>query len=117
MGRVGDEADEIVVWLIENNYLNEERFAKIFAGSKFRVKKWGRLKIRQELKMRGVSDYCFGHMKEIDPDEYIQTLEDVLSKKSEIKDTNPLVVKQLRYALSKGYEQDLIWDALGRITL
>lgn len=115
----GDEADEIVVWLIENNYLNEERFAKIFAGSKFRVKKWGRLKIRQELKMRGVSDYCLKMgMKEIDPDEYIQTLEDVLHKKrGEIKDNNPLVVKQklLRYALSKGYEQDLIWDALGRI--
>lgn len=114
----GDEADEIVVWLIENNYLNEERFAKVFAGSKFRVKQWGRLKIRQELKMRGVSDYCLQMgMNEIDDDDYINTLEQLITKKqAEIKDTNPLVVKQklLRYTLSKGYEQDLVWEVLNK---
>ncbi|WP_044171877.1 regulatory protein RecX [Flectobacillus major] len=114
----GDEADEIVVWLIENNYLNEERFAKVFAGSKFRVKQWGRLKIRQELKMRGVSDYCLQMgMNEIDDDDYINTLQQLITKKqAEIKDTNPLVVKQklLRYTLSKGYEQDLVWEVLNK---
>jgi len=51
---VGDESEAILTYLIKNNYLNEERFARIFAGSKFRQKKWGRIKIRQELKMRGI---------------------------------------------------------------
>eukprot|EP01137_Pigoraptor_chileana_P009486 Opistho-2@57843 len=80
----GDEAEEMIVWLIENNYLNEERFARIFAGSKFRQKRWGRLKIRQELKMRGVSEYCLkAGMSEIDDEDYLQTLTDLLEKKSE----------------------------------
>lgn len=116
----GDEAEEMIVWLIENNYLNEERFARIFAGSKFRQKRWGRLKIRQELKMRGVSEYCLkAGMNEIDNDDYIQTLTEMLEKKSrEIKDSNPLIRKQklLRYALSKGFESDLVFDLMKELS-
>jgi regulatory protein len=116
---VGDEAEHIIVWLIENNYLNEERFARIFAGSKFRQKRWGRLKIRQELKMRGVSEYCLkAGMSEIDEDDYLQTLATLLAKKSlEIKESNPLSKKQklVQYALSKGFESDLVFDLVGKI--
>lgn len=112
----GDEAEEMIVWLIENNYLNEERFARIFAGSKFRQKRWGRLKIRQELKMRGVSEYCLkAGMSEIDNEDYLQTLTDLLEKKAkEIKESNPLKRKQklLSYALSKGFESDLVFDLM-----
>eukprot|EP01136_Pigoraptor_vietnamica_P037755 Opistho-1_new@106164 len=112
----GDEAEEMIVWLIENNYLNEERFARIFAGSKFRQKRWGRLKIRQELKMRGVSEYCLkAGMSEIDDEDYLQTLTDLLEKKAkEIKESNPLKRKQklLSYALSKGFESDLVFDLM-----
>ena len=80
---MGDESEAIIAWLIENNYLNEERFARIFAGSKFRQKKWGRVKIRQELKMRGVSDYCLkAGMSEIDGDDYMVTLQEIIEKKS-----------------------------------
>lgn len=116
---VGDEAEHIIVWLIENNYLNEERFARIFAGSKFRQKRWGRLKIRQELKMRGVSEYCLkAGISEIDEDDYLQTLATLLAKKSlEIKESNPLSKKQklVQYALSKGFESDLVFDLVGKI--
>jgi regulatory protein len=116
---VGDDAEHIIVWLIENNYLNEERFARIFAGSKFRQKRWGRLKIRQELKMRGVSEYCLkAGMSEIDEDDYLQTLATLLAKKSlEIKESNPLSKKQklVQYALSKGFESDLVFDLVGKI--
>lgn len=112
----GDDADEMTAWLIENNYLNEERFAKIFAGSKFRQKKWGRLKIRQELKKRGVSDYSLRMgMNEIDPDDYYETLCELITKKAkEIKDSNPLIQKQklVNFVLTKGFEQDLVWDAV-----
>lgn len=114
----GDEAEEMIAWLIENNYLNEERFARIFAGSKFRQKRWGRLKIRQELKMRGVSEYCLkAGMSEIDDEDYLQTLTDLLEKKAkEIKEPNPIKRKQklLSYALSKGFESDLVFDLIGR---
>ena len=117
---VGDEAEEIIVWLIENNYLNEERFARIFAGSKFRQKRWGRLKIRQELKMRGVSEYCLkAGMSEIDDEDYLQTLTDLLEKKAkEIKESNPLKRKQklLSYALSKGFESDLVFDLMKNLS-
>ena len=116
----GDEAEEMIVWLIENNYLNEERFARIFAGSKFRQKRWGRLKIRQELKMRGVSEYCLkAGMSEIEDEDYIQTLTDLLEKKAkEIKESNPLKRKQklLSYALSKGFESDLVFDLMKNLS-
>lgn len=117
---IGDEAEEMIVWLIENNYLNEERFARIFAGSKFRQKRWGRLRIRQELKMRGVSEYCLkAGMSEIDDEDYIQTLAEILEKKSkEIKESNPLKRKQklVSYALSKGFESDLVFDLVKEIS-
>lgn len=115
----GNEAEEMIVWLIENNYLNEERFARIFAGSKFRQKRWGRLKIRQELKMRGVSEYCLkAGMSEIEDEDYLQTLTDLLEKKAkEIKESNPLKRKQklLSYALSKGFESDLVFDLMKKL--
>lgn len=113
---IGDESEAIITWLIENNYLNEERFARIFAGSKFRQKKWGRIKIRQELKMRGVSDYCLkAGMSEIDGDDYMVTLQEIIEKKSrEIKDSNKLIIKQklVKFALSRGFENDLVFDVV-----
>ena len=116
---VGNEAEQIIACLIENNYLNEERFARIFAGSKFRQKKWGRLKIKQELKMRGVSDYCLrAGMSEIGGDDYMETLQTIIEKKNrEIKESNPLIKKQkiVKYALSKGFEQDLVFDVVREI--
>lgn len=115
---IGDELEAIIAWLIENNYLNEERFARIFAGSKFRQKKWGRIKIRQELKMRGVSDYCLkAGMSEIDGDDYMITLQEIIEKKSrEIKDSNKLIIKQklVKFALSRGFENDLVFDVVGK---
>ena len=114
----GDESEAIITWLIENNYLNEERFARLFAGSKFRQKKWGRIKIRQELKMRGVSDYCLkAGMSEIDGDDYMITLQEIIEKKSkDIKDSNKLIIKQklVKFALSRGFENDLVFDVVGK---
>ena len=114
---LGDDAEEIITYLIENNYLNEERFARVFAGSKFRQKKWGRIKIRQELKMRGMSEYCLkAGMSEIDGDDYMITLQEIIKKKSkDIKDSNKSIVRQklVKFALSKGFENDLVFDVVG----
>lgn len=117
-GILGDDAEEVIAELIQQNYLNEERFAKAFAGGKFRVKGWGRRKIRQHLQQRGISGYNLDQaMNEIAPDDYQDTLKELLDKKRRsLHDENPLVIKQklVRFALSKGYESDLVFALLGR---
>src|SRR5688500_741234 len=70
-----EAVENIIVELITDNFLNEERFATTFAGGKFRIKKWGRVKIKLELKKRKISEYCIKQaMKEIDEKDYLKTL-------------------------------------------
>lgn len=118
-GVLGDDAEAIIAELIEQNYLNEERFARTFAGGKFRVKNWGKRKIRQHLQQRGITGYNLEQaMREIEPDDYRQTLTELLDKKRRmLKDDNPLVIKQklARFALGKGYEPDLVWQLLSEL--
>jgi len=113
----GDDAEEVIAELIQQNYLNEERFAKSFAGGKFRVKGWGKRKIKQHLQQRGITGYNLNEaLKEIEPDDYRQTLVDLLDRKRRsLNDANPLVIKQklIRFAMSRGYESDLIFAVLG----
>lgn len=79
LGVWGSDRDEILAKLIEGDYLNEERFARVYAGGKFRVNKWGRNRIRFELKQKRVIDYCIRKgLLEIDEEEY----EKALSKNS-----------------------------------
>ena len=111
-----EAVESIIADLISQGFLNEERFAKAFAGGKFRIKKWGRVKIKIELKRRKISDYCIRKaMEEINEDEYIKTLADVLEKKSRmISEKNPIKrkYKLLQFAYSRGFEQDLVLDVL-----
>src|SRR5437016_5568769 len=82
-GLFSDAVESIIANLISDNYLNEERFAKAYAGGKFRIKKWGRIKIKIELKKRKISDYCIRKaMEEIEEVEYIKTLNALIAKKS-----------------------------------
>lgn len=106
-----EEGEEMIAYLITENYLNEERFARIFAGSKFRVKKWGRKKILYELKARKLSTYCIqAGMSEIDPDLYWETLVKEVEKRS--KEANLLEKQRVfRALLAKGFESDLITAA------
>lgn len=114
-----DEVENMIADLIGDNFLNEERFAKAYAGGKFRVKKWGRYKIRQGLKQHKISDYCQRKgMAEIDPEEYYNTLKELLSRKKQglkEKDLFALKTKLARYVIGKGYEQDLVWEAINEI--
>ena len=69
-------------YLIAENYLNEERFAIHYAGGKFRMKHWGKNKIKQALKQKQVSDYCIKKaLKEIDDTDYIKTFEKLVEQK------------------------------------
>src|SRR5215475_10354937 len=74
--------DEIIATLIEENYLNEERFAIAFAGGKFRVKQWGRVKIKYELKQKQVNDYSIRKaLQQIDEKKYKTTLHKLTAEK------------------------------------
>ncbi len=76
------DVEELMSQLIEENYLNEERYATMFAGGKFRMKQWGRVKIKYELKQKRVSEYCIKKaLKEIDEEDYLKTLENLAQKK------------------------------------
>ena len=115
-GQYGDEAEEIICQLIEENFLNEERFAKAFAGGRFRLKKWGRVRITHELKQRGVSDYCIRQaMKEIPAADYQAVLYQLVEKKlATLEGQSPLVQKNkaAQYAVRKGYEMELVWKVV-----
>lgn len=106
------EHDAIIASLIEDDYLNEERFAKAFVGGKFRMKDWGRKKIYYGLKEKGVSDYVIKRaMKEIDDEAYRKTLQEQAEKKFEsLKGEQHLVRKKktMDYLLQKGFEPELV---------
>jgi regulatory protein len=112
----GTDAGEILIKLSDQNYLNEERFAKAFAGGKFRVKKWGRSKIRMELKQRKISDYCINKgLAEIDEDIYLNTLTEIAREKWDATKQPNRIAKRYKvyqYLISRGYESDLIQTVL-----
>lgn len=104
--------DEIIASLIEEDYLNEERFAIAFAGGKFRVKQWGRVKIKYELKQKQVSEYSIKKaLKQIDEEEYEKVLKKLAKEKySSLKTEQYLVRKKktMDYLVGRGYEMDLV---------
>ena len=103
-----DLHDEILATLIEEGYLNEERFAIAFAGGKFRIKEWGKIKIRYELKQRMVSDYCIKKaLDQINDEEYERILLKTARGKLQIlKEPEPLLKKKklLDYLATRGFE-------------
>ena len=109
--------EEIICQLIEESYLDEERFAIQFAGGKFRMLNWGRNKIVYELKQRGVSQYCINKaMKEIDDEAYCQALQKLAERKwalLEKEGSNAARQQKTRmYLMQKGYEASYIEPVL-----
>lgn len=106
------EHDDIISALIEEDYLNEERFAVQFAGGKFRMKDWGKKKIYYALKEKQVSEYCIKKaLNTIDDAAYEKTLQELAEKKYEtLKGEQYLVRKKktIDYLLQKGFEHELI---------
>ena len=120
-GLIQEVIDLLIVELIQFNLLNEERYARSFARGKFRIKKWGKLKIRMALKKREVNFKCIDFaMLEIDEKTYLNTLKELLQKKNDIlKETNlnKRKMKLINYLVNKGYEYDLIYDSLVELKL
>nr|WP_242691622.1 regulatory protein RecX [Pedobacter sp. SYSU D00823] len=115
-GLITPDVEELISQLIENNFLNEERFAIAYANGKFRMKGWGKLKIKQGLKLKHVSPKLIElALRQLQEDEYLGKLKDILEKKDALlKEPNTFHRKQklINFALSKGYEKDLILDLL-----
>lgn len=113
------EHDEIIATLIEEDYLNEERFAIQFVGGKFRMKDWGRKKIYYALKEKKVSEYSIKKaLKQIDEEAYQETLRELAEKKYEsLKGEQYLLRKRktIDYLLQKGYESDLVTSTVNSI--
>lgn len=120
MGLKETAAAEILARLIEENYLNEERFAKTYAGSKFRMKQWGRRRIIQALKQKQVSEYCIRKgLEEIDAVQYKRTMEELAQKKwTALKTEKNIYAKMAKtrnYLLQKGFEADLVMEHLQQL--
>jgi regulatory protein len=110
------DVEQIIAQLITENFLNEERFAIIYAGGKFRIKKWGKEKIKQALKFKKVSDYSINKaLKEIDGKDYRKAITEIINKKKkEIKETDGWKKKYKisQYLYSRGFERELVSDLL-----
>jgi len=113
-GLPSTEVEEIMSHLITEGFLNEERYAKAFAGGKFRIMKWGKLKIKRELESYGVSPRNIARgLAEINSSEYSQTLLRLVKKKlNQIKDDSihKKKNKAARFVIGKGYESELVWE-------
>ena len=111
--------EQIIVQLMQENFLNEERFARSFVRGKFRIKKWGRIKIKQELKFREISAPLIKiALTEIDETEYFNTLTELAQKKNALlKEKDPFKKRKklANYLLQKGYESALIFEVLDNL--
>lgn len=109
-----DEIDTIIVQLIEGNFLNETRFACSFARGKHRIKNWGRIRITNELKARQISSTNITlALKEISPEEYFETFENLAERCWNSISENNILKKRKKfcdYMLRRGYESNLVYE-------
>src|SRR5690606_36442631 len=112
----GDDADEVIAALISEGYINEERYAIAFATGKLRINRWGKIKIKQHLKFKGISDYCVKKaLNEIRDEEYIEALQKVISGKIHMpldELTFPERQKLYSFCLGRGFESEVISKVL-----
>lgn len=112
-GLYKDQVEVLISRLIQENFLNEERYAIAYAGGKFRAKDWGKNKIKYGLKQHQVSDYCIKKaLKTIDDEEYVKTLQKLYAAKEKTLKSEKNIFNKKRkiqqYLMLKGYESSLI---------
>lgn len=114
-----EDRNALLANLIERNFLSEERFAEAFVSGKYKIKKWGRIKIKQELKRKFISDYSIKYgLNSIDADLYWDNILSLTKRKMNSLPNEEEYIrraKTYRFLSSKGYEFDLIEDAYNEI--
>jgi len=114
------EVDELLSELISDNYLNEERFAILYAGGKFRIKQWGKVKIKYSLKQKQISEYCIKKaLAAIDERDYTKTLEKLFEQKLKtLQAEKNIFIKKRKlqdYLLQKGFETDMVRKLIAQV--
>jgi len=114
MGMIQDAIDQIIPHLLQHNFLNETRFAKAFAGGKFRIKKWGRNRIKRELKMRGINKRTIDiGLAEISDNDYREAFETLSRKRNSQLESETNKYKRRKkladYLLYRGWESHLVY--------
>ena len=113
------EIEQLIARLITENFLNELRYATAFAGGKFRINKWGKIKIKNELQKHKVSPYCIKKaLADIDQNDYQRTLQRIIERKlKEMKHPNKAycMQKTIQYCISRGFEISEIREIVGEI--
>ena len=116
---IPEAIEMILLSLLKDNFLNEERFSKSFARGKFRIKKWGKQRIVRELRFRNISEYNIKTaLKEINEEDYITTIYSLVDKKNKLVTETNLFKRKKKiadYLLYRGFESNLIYEALSTI--
>lgn len=120
LGVYGDDLEDIIATLIEENYLDELRFAALYVRSKFNQKGWGSMRLRRELKQRNISDYCIRKaLAQIEEPRYEERLKELLDRRVRSmrkEDIYKWRRKLAQYALRRGYESELVWKWVKKYT-
>lgn len=110
------EIRKIITILSGDNYINDERFANSFVHDKLKFNKWGKIKIKYQLKLKGINDeHILKVLENINDEEYIQIIKSELIKRyKRIRTSNPLIIKNklIHFGQSKGFETDLLFQVV-----
>tara|TARA_B110000003_G_scaffold201874_1_gene200539 strand:- start:2394 stop:2870 length:477 start_codon:yes stop_codon:yes gene_type:complete len=119
MHMIPEAVERVIVDLIQDNHLNEERFAKAYVRGKFSIKKWGKVRLTLELKQRQISQYVIKTaLAEIDPEEYLQTFHKLAEKKAlNMSESNPFKRKKklADYLIYRGWESHMVYDKVNAL--
>ena len=120
MGMIAQASDQIIGTLVSENYLNETRFAQQFASGKFSIKHWGKVRIKRELNIRGVSDYDINNaIKTIEAGAYLDKIQAISDKKWQQLDRYSGQIKKqklFQYLAYRGWETELIYQQINRLS-
>ena len=122
LGAYGDTSDAVISHLIQHDYLNETRFAVLYVRGKFSIKKWGKKRIVNELKLRKITNYNIDKgLKQISEKDYQHTIDTLAQKrweelKKKKESTEKRKKKWVQYLQYRGWENDLIFSALRKLT-
>ena len=113
---IPEAKDEILLYLMKENYLNEERFTRSYIRGKFNIKNWGRIKIKIHLKQKGISEKLISKcMDEIDEDDYrkiiLQIWNNYYERQKGLKDYQKKS-KTIHYLISRGFEYEEILQSI-----
>lgn len=121
IGAFRDDSDAVISHLIQNDYLNETRFAMLYVRSKFSIKKWGKKRIINELKLRKITSYNIDKaLAQISEKNYHMTFDTLAEKRWDQLKKNKESLSQrkkkwIKYLQYRGWENDLIFQELNKL--